>query len=77
MSVTTIFRQTVPRFPGVGTIAYVAVANLVHWRSAPSFYVLSFATFGLPSDVVRGSGFGYISATARAHTDSVSLKVVF
>ena len=38
---------------------------------------MNFVNFGLPSDVVRGSGFGYISATARAHTDSVSLKVVF
>jgi hypothetical protein len=34
-------------FRGVATVAHAAVANLVHWRSAPSFNVFNFVKLRL------------------------------
>jgi para-nitrobenzyl esterase len=47
---------------------------LLHWRSAPSFLCLELR---LAVRCRARSGFGYISATARAHTDSVSFRLRF
>jgi hypothetical protein len=53
--------------------------NWEHWNSAQEFFnVFNIVNFSLPSNILRGSGFGIISKTAGSSRQiQFSLKVIY